>query len=252
VLALLVLLRRYGSVRRERSVTAPVDEGSYVVVIGTDGPGAAAKIDEVIRFRDTYTQVRLPRLVTETAGSLRASLYELVVPDERGDLGPRWIVWIELGGPGAAATYTASRQPTVDTRWEIIWRRRDGYAGTIGRWARPYLYLIGMNPATGSSTADLAAFDDFYDRKHVPEVVAVLGYDQALRFELVRSLAHDGSECPRFMATYSGDEEIVRRLARGIPAGAIDLKGPPAWNKRDTRWRLIYRQVGSYATGVSA
>jgi hypothetical protein len=52
------------------------------------------------------------------------------------------------------------------------------------------------------------------------------------------------------MAAYSGAEEIVRRLARGIPDGAIDLDGPPAWNGRDTRWRLIYRRVASYASQV--
>lgn len=236
------------------TTAVPGDEGSYLVVVGEDRPELSD--DELVACRDGYAQVRLPEVVSGNAGFRRGTSYQLIGPDPRGDLGPGWLTVYELDGPDAAASYLRRAEtgdappPAADggrVRWHMVWRRRDGYQGAIGRWGRPYLYLIGMDVPPGTSAAELAAFDEFYDELHVPEVVAVLAYDRALRFEQVRSLAHPDPGCPRFMAIYDGDEKAIRRAAEGIPDGAIRLDGPPAWNNRSTRWRLLYRRLASWA-----
>lgn len=232
---------------------APGDEGSYLVVVGEDRPGLSQ--DELLAINDRYSQVHLPDMVGRNKGFLRGTFYQLIEPDPRGDLGPGWLTVYELSGADAAASYLR-RAEAGDTppgyhgsriRWHVIWRRYTGYEGAIGRWGRPYLYLIGMDVPPGTSDEELAAFNKFYDELHVPEVVAVLGHEQGLRFERLRSLDHPEPGCPQFMATYDGDEKVIRTAAEGIPAGAIRLDGPPAWNNRRTQWRLLYRRVASCA-----
>lgn len=236
---------------------APGDEGSYLVVVGEDPPELGQ--DALAALSDRYSQVHLPGMVSRNEGFRRGTRYQLIGPDPRGDLGPVWLTVYELSGEEAAAGYldragaggTPPGQPCDDQggriRWHLVWRRCAGYDGALGRWGRPYLYLIGMDLPPGTSGAELAAFNEFYDARHVPEVTAALGYERGLRFERVRSLTHPGPGCPRFMAAYDGDEKAIRRSAEGIPDGAIRMDGPPAWNHRRTRWRLLYRRVASWA-----
>jgi hypothetical protein len=233
------------------------DEGSYLLVIGEDLPSGLAT-EDLIAFRDNYCQVYLPGVVNCTDGVLRGTRYELIGPDPRGDLGPGWLSVYELGGEEAAAGYLGRAPADVlppgpagcRVRWHVVWQRRPGYAGAIGRWGRPYLYLIGMDVPTGSDDGELAAFNAFYDETHLPAVVRALGYERGLRFERAGCLAHPGPGCPRFMAVYDGDERSVRRAAEGIPPDAIPMDGPAAWNNRQTAWRLLYRRVSSYARSV--
>lgn len=239
------------------TATVPGDEGSFLIIIGEDLPGLSQ--EELVAFNDNYSQVHLPDVVSHNEGFLRGTRYQLIGPDPRGDLGPGWLTVYELGGEEAVASYlhragagdTPLGSPPDDrggrVRWHLVWQRYPGYHGAIGRWGRPYLYLIGMDVPPGTSDAELRAFNQFYDELHVPEVVSVLGYEQGLRFELVRGLTHPEPGCPRFMATYAGDEKAIRRAAEGIPADAIRLDGPQAWNNRRTQWRLLYRRTASCA-----
>jgi len=241
------------------SSTATVDEASFLLVVGEDLPVSELDADDLAAFNDSYSQVHLPDVVNLHEGFLRGTRYQLVEPDPRGDLGPGWLTVYELSGEDAVAGYlglaAAADRPRYQpwnhhesrVRWHVAWRRRPGYRGAIGRLGRPYLYLIGMDVPPETDDGELAAFNAFYDQVHLPEVVRALGYERGLRFERLCSLAHPGPGCPRFMAVYDGDEQVIRRAAEGIPADAIPMDGPQAWNSRRTQWRLLYRRIASYA-----
>lgn len=245
------------------------DEGSYLVVVGEDVPPGLDS-EDLIAFSDRYSQLHMPAVVDAHDGFLRGTRYQLIGPDPRGDLGPGWLSIYELSGETAAAGYlgqvaagdappglgrvAAGDAPRLSwqdhgcrVRWHVVWRRRPGYEGAIGRWGRPYLYLIGMDVPAGTDDDGLAAFDAFYDQTHLPAVVRVLGYERGLRFERLSGLTHPEPGCPQFMAVYDGDEQSIRRAVDGIPPDAIPMDGPPSWNNRRTQWRLLYRRVGSYA-----
>lgn len=234
------------------------DEGSYLVVVGED-LAQGLDSEDLVDFRDSYSQVHLPGVVNSHDGVLRGTRYQLIGPDPRGDLGPGWLSVYELSGKEPADRFLGRgdgadpgqrlswHRDGCRVRWHVVWQRRPGYEGAIGRWGRPYLFLIGMDVPPGTDESELAAFDAFYDQTHLPAVVQVLGYERGLRFERVASLVHPEPGCPRFMAVYDGDEESIRRSAEGIPPDAIPMDGPEAWNNRETQWRLLYRRVASYA-----
>lgn len=239
-------------------MTTP-DDTPYVLMIGMDLP-ADATTEQRLAFSDGYSQIHIPEVVESHPGFVRGTRFELIEPDPRGDLGPQWVVVYEIaneaavwafidrvdGGPDGYPVYRRWTDQPWSMRWRVLWARRDGYAGSIGKGELPYLMLIGMDAAEGSSDADLEAFQRFYDDIHVPEVVAALGLDVALRYERLRAFDHPAPGCPRFMAAYLGREQVVviRSSREGRPPISDD--GPPAWKGRNTQWRLFYRRVSSY------
>jgi len=61
--------------------------------------------------------------------------------------------------------------------------------------------------------------------------------------ELYREFAHPAPGCPRFCAIYEADAAATEaREARRAARGTLS-SGPPAWEKRDVVWRLIYRRI---------
>jgi hypothetical protein len=111
---------------------------------------------------------------------------------------------------------------------------------------KPCIYLVGMNIPADTDAAGLAAFNEFYTRTHVPEVVANNpGFLSGTRYEL---LSADGAG-PRFLAVYEvADEEAAKRFlerGRNPQAGRPTYtSGPPTWERHETLWRLMYRPIG--------
>ena len=69
---------------------------------------------------------------------MRGTRYELLVPDARGDLGPRWLAVYEMHDEAAAQAYIARNDGPPEgrpaytpgladfqttTRWRILWRQ---------------------------------------------------------------------------------------------------------------------------------
>jgi hypothetical protein len=103
--------------------------------------------------------------------------------------------------------------------------------------------MVGMNVPADTDTTALAEFNTFYTDTHVPEIMATGGYARGSRFELYREFAHPAPGCPRFCAIYEADSAATDaretlRAARGKMSS-----GPPAWEKHETLWRLVYRLI---------
>ena len=244
---------------------AAVLDSPYLLVVGVDLPQDGLDEVDLAAFNDSYSQIHVPDVVEANPGFMRGTRYELIQPDPRGDLGPQWLAAYELADRAAADGYLqraaqpgpgqAARRDWADygrtVRWRVLWRRHEDFRGAIGPWGRPYLFVIGMDVPSGTDAAGLAAFNEFYSRAHVPQVVQALGYVQGLRFQRLHSFVHPEPGCPQFMATYDGDEEAIRRQVAGVPPDAIQMEGPDAWNNRHTQWRLVYRRVSSYARAAT-
>ncbi|WP_207945310.1 hypothetical protein, partial [Actinomadura rubrisoli] len=99
--------------------------------------------------------------------------------------------------------------------------------------------MVGMDPAGDATGAEVAEFDDFYTRTHLPEVVSGLGYDRGTRFRLWHEFSHPAPGCPRYNAVYEAEEA----RPAGPPAGAALTPGPRAWEERRVRWRAKYRRA---------
>src|SRR2546423_271098 len=114
----------------------------------------------------------------------------------------------------------------------------------------PFMYWVGMNTAPGTDPDALAEFSRLYSKTHLPEVLAANpGFMRATRYELDRALRHPEPGCPSFCAIYEADEGTTeinrRRRANPVsqPARGAFSSGPPAWEKHDTLWRLVYRRI---------
>jgi hypothetical protein len=225
--------------------------------VGMDTP-AGADAAALGAFSDFYSRVHLPEVLAANPGFVRASRYELLTPDPRGDFGPRWLAVYEMADEAAAQAYIerndgpASGRPTytagppawqgAESRWRLIWRQVSA-AGSSGQPPRS-IFLVGMNVPPETAPAGLAEFNDFYTNVHVPEVMALRGYARGSRFELHREFRHPQPGCPRFCAVYE-DTRVAQKANGAGPAqaqGALS-SGPPTWEAHDTLWRLVYRRI---------
>jgi hypothetical protein len=231
----------------------------YMYWVGMNTPVDATP-DALAAFSRFYSTVHAPEVLAANPGFVRATRYELLAPDPRNDLAPRWLAVYEMADEAAARGYierndgppegrpTYSPGPSAwqgaKSAWRMIWRR---VAASGRSEVPPYaIYLVGMNVPADTDAAGLAAFNDFYTNVHVPEVVALRGFASGTRFELQREFVHPAPGCPRFCAIYEADEESTTRLVRrdAPPAGAPPLSsGPPTWEQHDTLWRLVYRRI---------
>jgi hypothetical protein len=230
----------------------------YWVGMNTAPDTSAADLADFDRF---YSQTHVPEVVANNPGFVRGTRYELLEPDPRGDFGPRWLAVYEMDGEAAARTYAERNDGPADGRptytpgpaawsrtesvWRMIWR---GVSASGQSSETPYsIFMVGMNVPDDTDAAGLAAFNEFYTRTHVPEVMAAGGYSRGVRFELQRAFRHPEPGCPRFCAIYTADESATRanQALRANPRpGRPQLSsGPPTWEKHDTRWRLIYRRI---------
>lgn len=111
-----------------------------------------------------------------------------------------------------------------------------------------YTYWVGMDIPADTSAADVAAFNDFYSNVHKPEVLAGNpGFLRGRRYELAQDDTR-GARGPRFIAAYDIESIEAAQLyitrndgpASGRP---VYSDGPAAWQKRSTKWRLMWQHV---------
>jgi hypothetical protein len=231
----------------------------YWVGMHTD---PACSADELAAFNDFYSHVHVPEVLAANPGFVRGTRFELLEPDPRNQLGPRWLVMYEMDGEDAARAYAARNDgppegrpryspgpaawQSSQTTWRMIWRRLTSHGTPAG--LPDAIYMVGMNVPPNTTADELAAFNAFYTGTHVPEVVAMDGYTTGTRFELERAFRHpEPPGCPRYVAIYEADEAAVtankRRKLNPNPGPSPLSSGPPAWEGHDTLWRLLYRRI---------
>lgn len=232
----------------------------YWVGMNTPPEAASTAVEEFSTF---YSTVHVPEVLANNPGFVRGTRYELLQPDPRGDFGPRWLAVYEMDSKAAAETYAARNdgpsegRPTytpgpalwqqTQSMWRMIWRQ----VAASGTASQPphAIFMVGMNVPPDTNEAELAAFNAFYTDIHVPEVMERGGYARGTRFELYRAFRHPQPECPRFCAIYEGDAAATqanqrrRRQPTPQPGERPLSSGPPAWEKHDTLWRLVYRRI---------
>ena len=112
----------------------------------------------------------------------------------------------------------------------------------------PYRYWVGMTIPTATSAAGVAEFNHFYTNTHLREVLANNpGFVRGTRYELAQDDLR-GARGPRFLAVYDIDSEAAALgyIARndGPPSGRPTYtQGPPAWERHETVWRLLWRRL---------
>ena len=221
--------------------------------------------EELAKFDDFYTNVHMREVVQMNPGFIRATRYELVGPDPRGNYGPKWLAMYEMEDQAAADYYIKRNDGGADRPkytpgpdafknmegwWRLIWNRFVPRAGELGGDAA-YLNFIAMNVQPGTAQKGFDQFNNFYSYTHIPEVVASGGWMRGTRYELYREMRHPEPGSPRFLAVYEGDENTEeRRKARAAapPGSGTKLSsGPPPWEAHDTLWRLLYKRCSTWA-----
>jgi hypothetical protein len=106
-----------------------------------------------------------------------------------------------------------------------------------------FRYLIGIDPDPDLTASEVAAFDQFYDTIHQPEVVAAnRGFLGGHRLEAMRQPSGDG-QGPRWLAFYEiSDLDSVRDyLSRQrVPGAGVNYTpGPVPWTAMTTTWRAM-------------
>jgi hypothetical protein len=225
----------------------------YWVGMDTDPRTTPEALADFNRF---YSTTHVGEVVAAHPGFLSSSRYELIKPDPRGGMhcGPRWLAVYEIADEAAAQRYIDDNErpwlhrrkyspwpaarKKAKTVWRMIWRQ---LASAGNSDAQPEtIFIVGMNVPDATDASALEEFNAFYTDTHVPEVMARGGYARGTRFELFRAFAHPVPGCPRFCAVYESEAD----MPEDRPASGGDLSsGPPAWENRDTVWRLVYRRV---------
>ena len=98
-------------------------------------------------------------------------------------------------------------------------------------FSHPFMYWVGMNTAPNTDAAALAAFNTFYSKTHLPEVVASNpGVVRGWRYELLQpdprgDLDPDGWRSMRWM-------EKLRRMPMRNATMVLRKGGPPTHRVR--------------------
>lgn len=121
---------------------------------------------------------------------------------------------------------------------------------TAAAFSYPFMYWVGMDTAPDTDAAALAAFNAFYSKTHLPEVLASNpGFVRGSRYELL-SPDPRGDFGPRWLAMYEMDGETAaqtyaRRHDGPASGRPTYTSGPAAWQHTQSRWRMIWRHVAS-------
>lgn len=215
-------------------------------------------------FNAFYSNTHAREVLANNPGFIRATRYELLEQDARGNFGPRWLAMYEMedreaadlyikrndGPPEGRPSYTPgpSAWQQYEGWWRLLWHRLVPENGELGAARAPYLFMVGMDVPEGTDQRGLNEFNDFYTRTHVPEVVAANRFLRGTRYELYHGFRHPEPGSPQFLAVYEGTQESLDARAKRAaePASATPLSsGPPAWEGHVTAWRLMYRLIDS-------
>jgi len=223
----------------------------YWVGMDTDPRTTPEALAEFNRF---YSTTHVGEVIAAHPGFVGVSRYELAEPDARGGehRGPRWLAAYTMADEAAAERYVKDNarpwlhrqkyspwppaRRKAKTAWRMIWRQ----ISTTGQGAPlpEFIFIVGMNVPADTDEASLNDFNAFYTDTHVPEVMAAGGYTRGTRFEVYRAFAHPEPGCPRFCAVYESSAAPTRAAGTGTLSS-----GPPAWERHDTLWRLVYRLI---------
>jgi len=198
----------------------------------------------------------IPDQITADPTFVRAHRFELLSPGRQGRPGPRRLIIAELARPqgveGLMRDPEGSRYSATS-----VWRKLAESGPPTG--SAPYsIYIVGMDLPIETSADDLAIFDEFYTKVHLPEVLADWGYQRGSRYECFYDAGHDLPPPPRFCAIYEADEAaalaIARRRADMARSGLTVRRtaGPHVWNRRSTVWQLSYRRLAASAGDLPA
>ncbi|MGH3586070.1 MAG: hypothetical protein ACRDQ0_07070 [Pseudonocardia sp.] len=216
--------------------------------------------DELARINRFYDEVHIPEVFAANPGFVAVHRYTLQIQDRRGDFGAGNLIAYEIESAQAAEEYlerepasSYSADPPVwperlDTRWRVLYRR---VAQTAPSTVAPgAISLIGINPPPDVDAAELAEFDRFYSDVHLPENTELGSFSRGVRFEVRHALKHPAPGCPRFLAIYEledGSDESTRATLEHLKdKDDAYTKGPSAWIRKSTPWRLWYRRVASH------
>jgi len=133
----------------------------------------------------------------------------------------------------------ADEYPGLRQVWSVLYRQ---IAETAPARRRPYaIYLLGVNPPSDASDAELVTFNDFYTNVHLVEVAERRHALRAVRYELIEEVKAPYLGAPRYLAAYEVDESSAsNRRHVGPPYSS----GPDLWQRHTTPWRLWYRRLG--------
>lgn len=122
-------------------------------------------------------------------------------------------------------------------------------------FAADYMYWVGIDTDPAGTPAQLAEFDEFYTRAHLPEVLeANPGFFAAARYRL-EGPDPRGDVGPTWLTAYairdqaSADQYVSREHDPAAERPAF-TRGPDLWKSMSPRWRIVWRQV--YAVGARA
>lgn len=117
-------------------------------------------------------------------------------------------------------------------------------------FSQPFMYWVGINTAPHTDDAALAAFNTFYSKTHLPEVLASNpGFVQGWRYELIQPDPR-GDFGPRWLAVYEMDGEAAAQAYAqrndGPPQGRpAYTPGPAAWQEMQITWRMVWQRMTS-------
>jgi hypothetical protein len=166
--------------------------------------------------------------------------YELLAVAARGFRPPRFLR-TAADQPGTEPDDHGEEIPEdLTMTWSLQYRL---VAETGPALLVPYaIYLLGVNPPSDATDADLETFNDFYTNVHLPEVAERRHALRAVRYELVREIRPPYQGAPRFLAVYEVDEAgASNRRHSGPPY----TSGPDVWQRHKTPWRLWYRRLAA-------
>jgi len=178
----------------------------------------------------------LSAFIAQDSWSNDEERYELIAVAARGFRPPRFLSRTEIGSEPTEfqSPFGAVLRQTWSMRYERI-------RPVPGDAMPPYaIYLLGVNPPTGASAGDLAAFEDFYVDVHVREVAERRKALRAVPHRLVDVVKPPYKGAPYFLTAYELDEASasVRRHV-----GPPYSRGPEVWQRHSTPWRLWYRRL---------
>lgn len=230
---------------------------AYHYVVGLD-PTERVGEEDLARFDAFYSEVHQPEVIAANPGFIGGRRYRLSGQDPRWNAGPRLLAVYDLEDEAAATTYlqtqrtpgtgidyTPSPVPWTDfnVRWRLILRTLRQFGEPTPE--APELFLAGLDAEAGASDDAFAELVTFHAEVHVPEVMALAGYRTAQTY-LVEASLTDTTPMPRLLVTYRAAPEqqttarelMVRLSANGD--GNLFDPGPPAWQRRQSLWRLHY------------
>jgi hypothetical protein len=110
------------------------------------------------------------------------------------------------------------------------------------------ILVVHTEPATPEQDA---AYNEWYDGIHVPDVVALPGFVAATRYKVSETqMGHPAGDVPKYVAIYEleGDDlgAVLQGLGAGIGTGAVRMGDAPLGGKSTM---VLYEEVAPRSEG---